>query len=179
MKRTAGAVLATFATLTLACGGVPDSEFGIARSELKGGAAKVMICHYPPGNPSNAHTLRVGEPAVAAHVALHGDTLGPCEPATPPAEPEELPPPAEPTEGTETPTGEAPPATACPCTAAPTGTSAGSPDMFESASCPTASGTLTLCAAYANACTLDGAEADETACAACRADHGVVCPASN
>jgi hypothetical protein len=41
------------------------------------GVAKVTICHIPPGNPGNAHTITVGEPAVAAHVA-HGDTIGPC-----------------------------------------------------------------------------------------------------
>lgn len=35
------------------------------------------ICHYPPGNPANAHTLRVSENAWPAHRA-HGDTLGPC-----------------------------------------------------------------------------------------------------
>ena len=39
---------------------------------------KVTICHIPPGNPDNAHTLSVGAPAVAAHLA-HGDTLGPCD----------------------------------------------------------------------------------------------------
>jgi Domain of unknown function (DUF5666)/FecR protein len=38
---------------------------------------KVVICHYPPGNPGNRHTIEVGQPAVAAHMA-HGDTLGPC-----------------------------------------------------------------------------------------------------
>ncbi len=42
-------------------------------------ASKVTICHIPPGNPGNAHTIAVGEPAVAAHVANHGDTLGACE----------------------------------------------------------------------------------------------------
>jgi hypothetical protein len=41
------------------------------------GAAKVTICHIPPGNPSNAHTITVGASAVPAHLA-HGDTLGPC-----------------------------------------------------------------------------------------------------
>jgi hypothetical protein len=41
------------------------------------GAAKVTICHIPPGNPDNAHTITVGAPAVPAHLA-HGDTLGPC-----------------------------------------------------------------------------------------------------
>lgn len=40
---------------------------------------KVTICHYPPGNPGNAQTITVGAPAVAAHVAEHGDTIGPCQ----------------------------------------------------------------------------------------------------
>jgi hypothetical protein len=38
---------------------------------------KAVICHYPPGNPGNRHTIEVGQPAVQAHMA-HGDTLGPC-----------------------------------------------------------------------------------------------------
>jgi hypothetical protein len=38
---------------------------------------KVLICHRPPGNPANAHTISVDEHAVPAHLA-HGDTLGPC-----------------------------------------------------------------------------------------------------
>ena len=41
------------------------------------GEEKVVICHIPPGNPNNAHTITVGASAVAAHLA-HGDTLGPC-----------------------------------------------------------------------------------------------------
>lgn len=40
---------------------------------------KVTICHFPPGNPGNAQTITVGAPAVAAHVAEHGDTIGPCQ----------------------------------------------------------------------------------------------------
>jgi hypothetical protein len=39
--------------------------------------AKVPICHVPNGNPANAHTITVGESAVATHIA-HGDTVGPC-----------------------------------------------------------------------------------------------------
>jgi hypothetical protein len=39
--------------------------------------AKAVICHYPPGNPGNRHTIEVGQPAVPAHLA-HGDTLGLC-----------------------------------------------------------------------------------------------------
>ena len=38
---------------------------------------KVTICHIPPGNPGNAHTIRVSQNAVNAHLA-HGDHLGKC-----------------------------------------------------------------------------------------------------
>jgi hypothetical protein len=38
---------------------------------------KVVICHIPPGEPENAHTISVSPNAVPAHLA-HGDTLGPC-----------------------------------------------------------------------------------------------------
>ena len=40
-------------------------------------AEKVTVCHVPPGNPSNAHTISIGAPAVSAHLA-HGDTVGAC-----------------------------------------------------------------------------------------------------
>jgi hypothetical protein len=43
----------------------------------KGGVAKIMVCHIPPGNPANHHTIIVGLPAVDAHLA-HGDKLGFC-----------------------------------------------------------------------------------------------------
>ena len=40
---------------------------------------KIIICHCPPGNPGNCHTIRVNESAVPAHLANHpGDHLGPC-----------------------------------------------------------------------------------------------------
>jgi len=44
----------------------------------KDGKNKVTICHIPPGNPDNAHTITVGEPAVLTHMTKHGDTIGPC-----------------------------------------------------------------------------------------------------
>lgn len=43
-----------------------------------GSATKTTICHYPPGNPSNAHTISIGNSAVATHVTQHGDTIGAC-----------------------------------------------------------------------------------------------------
>ena len=43
-------------------------------------SGKVTICHIPPGNPENAHTITVGSPAVAAHLA-HGDVEESCETA--------------------------------------------------------------------------------------------------
>jgi hypothetical protein len=39
--------------------------------------SKVVICHYPPGNPGNRHTLVVDSSAVSAHRG-HGDTVGAC-----------------------------------------------------------------------------------------------------
>ena len=38
---------------------------------------KTTICHIPPGNPGNAHTISVSSRAVAAHLS-HGDHLGLC-----------------------------------------------------------------------------------------------------
>jgi hypothetical protein len=39
--------------------------------------SKVTICHRPPGNPGNSHTISVGLAAWPAHQA-HGDTQGEC-----------------------------------------------------------------------------------------------------
>lgn len=38
---------------------------------------KTTICHIPPGNPANAHTICVGNAAVPAHLD-HGDFVGTC-----------------------------------------------------------------------------------------------------
>jgi len=52
-----------------------SSITGLAQSVSAAPEQKILICHFPPGNPDNLHTLSVGESAVLAHVA-HGDTLG-------------------------------------------------------------------------------------------------------
>ena len=39
---------------------------------------KVLVCHIPPGDPDNAHTISISPNAVPAHLTLHGDHLGPC-----------------------------------------------------------------------------------------------------
>jgi hypothetical protein len=46
-------------------------------SFAQGNGNKVPVCHIPPGNPSDAKTIYVGAPAVAAHLA-HGDFQGDC-----------------------------------------------------------------------------------------------------
>ena len=42
---------------------------------------KVTICHIPPGNPANAHTISIGFSAWKAH-QKHGDYEGECELST-------------------------------------------------------------------------------------------------
>ncbi len=39
---------------------------------------KTEICHIPPGNPSKAHTITIGDSAVSKHEA-HGDYVGSCD----------------------------------------------------------------------------------------------------
>ena len=48
-----------------------------------GSVKKTTICHIPPGNPANAHTICVGNAAVPAHVNNHGDSIGACMNETP------------------------------------------------------------------------------------------------
>jgi len=49
-------------------------EYQIFRIRIDG---KVVICHIPPGNPSNAQTITISATDMNAHLA-HGDTLGAC-----------------------------------------------------------------------------------------------------
>jgi hypothetical protein len=49
----------------------------VTTADARGGQSKVCICHHPPGNPDNAHTICIAAPAVPAHLR-HGDTMGEC-----------------------------------------------------------------------------------------------------
>jgi len=53
-----------------------DNDGDRGRNRGNGGD-KITICHIPPGNPSNRHTITVGESAWASHSA-HGDHRGAC-----------------------------------------------------------------------------------------------------
>ncbi len=67
-------------TATDASGGasVDVEEFEGSRIRVKNNNGdKLTICHFPPGNPGNAHTIRIGSAAWPAHQS-HGDTLGAC-----------------------------------------------------------------------------------------------------
>ncbi len=62
-----------------------DTLCGFEAQELCGdlcccpvdGEEKITICHIPPGNPDNAHTITISVDALPAHLA-HGDTIGEC-----------------------------------------------------------------------------------------------------
>ena len=47
---------------------------------VPGSNNKVYVCHAPPGNPANSHTLSISVNAVPAHLGNHpGDRLGSCD----------------------------------------------------------------------------------------------------
>ncbi|RKH50131.1 hypothetical protein [Corallococcus llansteffanensis] len=94
--------MALCALLFVGCGGTSESDtllgtggdnLGREESEAPatdggeapGGSGRALICHIPPGNHANAHTIEVGLPAVIAHLR-HGDTVGACEGEEPPAD---------------------------------------------------------------------------------------------
>jgi len=66
----------------LAACGLNDGTVDVNHDDLRAcdpqNTKKTTICHIPPGNPANAHTLCIGNPAVPAHLHNHGDYLGPC-----------------------------------------------------------------------------------------------------
>jgi hypothetical protein len=76
---------------------------------------KTTICHIPPGNPANAHTLCVGTPAVDAHLA-HGDRLGSCCDDGTAGNPTDPPPPTDTPPATPPPPSSPPPTDTAPIT---------------------------------------------------------------
>ena len=56
---------------------VAASLSAVAVGQTTAANVKVAICHIPPGNPANRHTIEVGQAAVNAHLA-HGDHIGAC-----------------------------------------------------------------------------------------------------
>jgi hypothetical protein len=106
-----------FIALMASCGGPGASSSGAALTAEEAAAIcakhqkracdpsqtkKVTICHIPPGNPENAHTLCIGSPALDPHVSHHADTQGPCacptagDPAPTDPDPPEQDPPSPP-----------------------------------------------------------------------------------
>jgi len=67
-------------TATDALGGVSVDIEQVqgAKVRVRRDRDKLTICHLPPGNPDNAHTLSIGSSAWPAHEA-HGDIQGSCE----------------------------------------------------------------------------------------------------
>ncbi len=63
------------------------SETETPEPPVDGSSAKVELCHVPPGNPENAHTISVAEDALEAHLA-HGDAEGACPEEGSPSPPE-------------------------------------------------------------------------------------------
>jgi Dictyostelium (slime mold) repeat/EGF-like domain len=51
--------------------------FVLTASAAWAGSAKVQVCHIPPGNPANFHTITISENALQAHLG-HGDLAGAC-----------------------------------------------------------------------------------------------------
>jgi hypothetical protein len=87
---TSSAVLAVLCSMLMGgCGagsqGDESSSPTLRDGELNGSTAvdlpeKVTICHVPPGNPANAHTLVVSVSGWEnGHSHHKGDHLGPCE----------------------------------------------------------------------------------------------------
>jgi len=70
------------AKAALAACGLDDGTIDVRDAKLHAcdpqDTKKTTICHIPPGNPANAHTICVGNAAVPAHLANHGDHIGAC-----------------------------------------------------------------------------------------------------
>jgi len=54
-----------------------EASSGFCDCTIIESASSDVICHIPPGNHQNMHTISVGTPAIHAHLN-HGDMLGAC-----------------------------------------------------------------------------------------------------
>ena len=61
-------------------GGGDDDDDGddLHDCETTKNGKKVIICHVPPGNPENAHTITISVNALKNHLDHHDDYCGPC-----------------------------------------------------------------------------------------------------
>ena len=57
--------------------GQADNATSVAAGSASQADDKQAVCHVPPGNPENAHTIVVSTSAVPTHLD-HGDSLGAC-----------------------------------------------------------------------------------------------------
>ncbi|PLX01503.1 MAG: hypothetical protein C0595_14415 [Marinilabiliales bacterium] len=66
-------------TVTDENGCIDSDEVTVVVNDIRCGKKmdKVLVCHIPPGNVGEAHTICISPNAVAAHLA-HGDYLGEC-----------------------------------------------------------------------------------------------------
>lgn len=68
--------VAVFATVL--AGSAAWMAVSVGSAEAGQQEPKVNVCHVPPGNPANFHTIVISQNALAAHLA-HGDHAGSCD----------------------------------------------------------------------------------------------------
>jgi hypothetical protein len=59
---------------------LPQSDAEVAANCTLNNPKKIAVCHIPPGNPANWHTICISKHAVKTHEDHHGDHLGACQP---------------------------------------------------------------------------------------------------
>ncbi|MBI4142213.1 hypothetical protein HY484_04770, partial [Candidatus Woesearchaeota archaeon] len=59
-------------------GGITQQGVGNIPGRQAAESDKITICHVPPGNPENTHTITISKSALETHLA-HGDSVGECK----------------------------------------------------------------------------------------------------